>query len=101
MEYIKVNARPYNFNCAESGMHPNWSFDRARKLVKLAQSVGIEPWTVFPGTSQVNIETYDSVTIYQISLFASIVEKSDLKDKIEKIWVAGLDHILINYKEQS
>jgi hypothetical protein len=100
MEYNKVPARKWQFNCAESGMHPNWSFDRARDFSAMAQEVGIEPWKVFPGTRQVQMETYDEVSPYQVSLLAQNIEKSKLGKQVAKVWMSGSYRINIDYVEK-
>jgi len=97
MKYEKIYPRNWNFNCAQSGIHPNWSFDNARDFALIAQSLGIEPWQIFPGTCQVMMETYDSVTTYQISLLAEAIQKSDLGKKVAKVWSAGHSTIYIDY----
>jgi len=97
MKYEKVYPRSWVFNCAMSGMHPNWSFDNAHEFALIAQSLGIEPWQIFPGTRQVMMETYDSVTSYQISLLAEAIQKTALGKKVAKVWTAGQYIIYINY----
>lgn len=98
MKYEKVSARRWDFNCAESGFHPEWAFDNARDFALIAQEKGIEPWKIFPGTRQVMIETYDQVTPYQLSVFAKALEDSKRSCKlIEKVWMAGNYVIYIDY----
>lgn len=97
MEYEKIYPRNWNFNCAQSGMHPNWSFDNAREFALITQSLGIEPWKIFPGTRQVMIETYDPVTSYQLSILAESIRNSKLGSKVSKVWMAGRYIIYINY----
>jgi len=97
MKYEKIYPRNWNFKCAQSGIHPTWSFDNARDFALIAQSLGIEPWRIFPGTRQVMMETYDSVTAYQISLFAEAIQKSKLGKKVAKVWTIGPFTIYINY----
>lgn len=97
MKYEKIYPRKWNFKCAQSGMHLDWSLNNARDFALLAQSIGMEPWEVFPGTRQVGIETYDQVTNYQVSLFAEAIQKSKLGRKVAKVWIAGQRTIYIDY----
>lgn len=97
MEYEKIYPRNWSFKCAQSGVHPDWSFDNAREFAQIAQSLGIEPWEVFPGTHQVMMETYNAVTPYQISLLAEAIQKSVLGEIVAKVWAVGHSIIYINY----
>lgn len=99
MKYRNPNPRPCELRYARSGSAPDWAVANANEAVRLAQTVGIEPRNVFPGTRQIGFELHDCCTAYQVTLLSNAIAKSKLSPIIVKVWSPGAKYIYIDYSE--